>query len=299
MLRRFSPITWFILLLLIAAILALVLPPAPTTLHTLHITPAVYRAAILTLILPYGVIWFAAFYAFDMLAKYARKIKSAREGEPFARIARSVGIMAWGLALTTITSLVLNSIAAQFHGFDRAHVIINNYIALLVPVAAFLTLNTGTYRLVNMAKDRPGRIGSQILIFIYTAVAVFFVYFVMHNHVRNNPYRLPLIPLITTLIIPYIYTWFVGLLSAYELWLYAHRATGVLYRHALTRLAAGLAIVIAAAIAVQYVANTYASKTNISLSATLCVMYALLAAQASGYVLIALGAKRLKMIEEV
>ncbi|MGH7237133.1 MAG: hypothetical protein ACREGF_01210 [Candidatus Saccharimonadales bacterium] len=297
--RRFSPITWFILLLLVAATLALTLPPAPTTLSTLHIAPTVYRAAVLTLILPYGVIWFAAFYAFDMLAKYASKIKSAKEGESFCRIARGIGIIAWGLALTTIASLVLNSVAAQFHGFDRAHIIINNYIALLVPVIAFLTINTGTYQLANLAKAKPGRIGSQILIFVYTAVAVFFVYFVMHNHVRNNPYHLPLLPLITTLIIPYIYVWFIGLLSAYELWLYAHKATGVLYRHALTRLSAGLTIVIAAAIAVQYMANTYASKTNISLSATLCIMYALLAAQASGYVLIALGAKRLKMIEEV
>ncbi|HEU4966162.1 MAG TPA: hypothetical protein VFT53_01605 [Candidatus Saccharimonadales bacterium] len=299
MLRRFSPITWFILLLLAAATLALTLPPAPATLHALHITTAVYRAAILTLILPYGVIWFAAFYAFDMLAKYASKIKSAREGEAFCRIARGIGIMAWGMALTTITALICNSIAARFHGFDRAHTIINNYIALLVPIVAFITISTGTYRLTAIARAKPGRIGSQILTFIYIVVAVFFMYFVMHNHVRNNPYRLPLVPLITTLIIPYIYAWFIGLLSAYELWLYAHKATGVLYRHALTRLATGLTIVIAAAIAVQYDANTYASKTNISLSTTLCIMYALLAAQASGYVLIALGAKRLKMIEEV
>ncbi|SRR5581483_9951435 len=299
MTQRLSPITWYVILLLIAATLALTLPPSPTTLHTLHITPMVYRAAILTLILPYGVIWFAAFYAFDKLAQYANKIRTAREGEAFCRIARGVGIMAWGLAFTTIASLVLNSIAAEFRGFGTAHTIINNYIALLVPVVGFLTINVGTYQLMHMTKAKPGRIGSQILIFAYTFVAVFFVYFVMHNHVRNNPYRLPLIPLIVTLIIPYIYAWFVGLLSAYELWLYARKSTGVLYRHALKRLSAGLAIVIAAAIAVQYVTNTYASKTNISLSTTLLIMYALLAAQASGYVLIALGAKRLKMIEEV
>jgi hypothetical protein len=258
-----------------------------------------YRVAILTLILPYGVIWFSAFYAFDKLEQYARKIRTAAEGEAFRRIAKGVGIMAWGLALTTLASLILNSLAAWFPSFRTAHTIINNYIMLSLPIISFLVINAGTYRLVDLTKAKPSRLGPQVMVFIYTFVAVFFVYFVIHNHVRHDPYRLPLLPLIITLIIPYIYAWFVGLLSAYELWLYARRSTGLLYRQALARLSADLTLVIAAAIAVQYLTNTYASKTNISLSSTLLIMYALLAAQASGYVLIALGAKRLKMIEEV
>lgn len=299
MVRRFSPLSWFVVMLLVAATLALALPPSPSSLHTLHISAAIYRIAVLTLILPYGVIWFSAFYAYDKLDRYSTKIRSAREGFAFRRIAQGIGILAWGSALTTIITLIFNSVAGQFHTFDAAHTIINNYLLMLLPIISFLVINTGTYRLVDLTKAKPGRIGSQVMIFAYTFVAVFFVYFVIHNHAHSNPYRLPLLPLIVTLIIPYIYAWFVGLLSAYELWLYARKSTGVLYRQAITRLSAGLAIVIAAAIAVQYIANTYASKTNISLSTTLFILYALLAAQASGYALIALGAKRLKMIEEV
>jgi hypothetical protein len=301
MVRKVSPLTWFAVLLLIGVTLAFAIPPSYTTLHTLHISAAMYRTAILTLILPYGVIWFAAFYAFDNLERYAIKLgRSAREGKAFRRIANGVGIMAWGLALPTIISLILGGVAAHQPGFKAMHIIINNYILLLVPLISFNVINKGTRQLIDILGVKVGRFSSQLFALAYITIGVFFVYFVLRNHhTSNNPYHLAIMPLIITLIIPYLYAWLIGLLSAYELWLYARKAVGVLYKQALVQLSGGIAIVIAAAIAVQYITSSYTSKTNISLTNVLIIMYALLAVQALGYVMIALGAKRLKIIEEV
>lgn len=301
MIRKLSPLTWFAILLALSAILALALPPNPTTLTMLHISPAIYRAAILTLILPYAVIWFSAFYAFDKLHQYAQKLHhTTEEGAAFRHISNGVGVMAWGLSLTTIISLLLNSISAHHPGFNGPRIILNNYIAVLLPLISFTIISKGTRQLTDLVSVRPSRIGTQLFILVYTAVSTFFVYLVIHNyHAPTNPYRLTLVPLVVTLIIPYICAWCIGLLSAYELRIYARRAVGLLYKQAIAQLSAGIAFVIVAAIAVQYLTSVYANRADVSLSTWLILIYCLLALQASGYVLIALGSKRLKRIEEV
>jgi hypothetical protein len=301
MIKKLSPFTWYVILLVIGVTLALTLPPDAIELKVLHISPIIYRAAILTLILPYAVIWFAAFYAFDLLSKYAHKLHAnTHDGEAFKHIATGVGVMAWGLAIPTILALILGAVATSHPEFNSSRTIINNYITVLVLLVAFTLVNKGTRKLADLVKARPTRLGTQVFVLAYVTISVFFVYFVIHNHDAGaNPYHLAIFPLIVTLIIPNLWTWCIGLLSAYELWIYARKAVGVLYKRALAQLSGGIALVIAAAITGQYLTNVYASRTSISLSSSLVVVYCLLVLQASGYALIALGAKRLKRIEEV
>jgi hypothetical protein len=105
--------------------------------------------------------------------------------------------------------------------------------------------------------------------------------------------------LITTLVIPYLFTWFVALLSAYEFGLYARFAKGLLYRHALHQFSYGLVLVIAGSVANQFVDNTFGEKVGRSLGLLLLVGYAILATTAVGLIMMALGTKKLKKIEEV
>jgi hypothetical protein len=298
--KKPSAIVWFALLLITGAVSGILLPANPDTLRALHISSTVYHASVLTLILPYAVIWFSAFYAYEKLRQYATKIKKSREGEAFKKIADGVGVLAWGLALPTILSIVMGAIVARHPGFAFIRTLINSYLAMIVSVVSFTLVSRGTRQFNEIAHIRPSLPGAQLVMLAFTIIGAFFVTLVVHaQDTGHNPYHLPLTVLILTLIIPHMYAWFIGLLSAYEVLLYSHKATGVLYKRALSYFTGGFAIVVCAAIAVQFLTGAYINRTSISLGAVMIETYTLLVIEAAGYALIALAAKRLKRLEEV
>ncbi len=300
MAKTLSTLRSFIVLLIVGATLALVLPPSHETLQALHINATQYRVAIFTLILPYAVIWFSAFYAFSRLRQYAMLVRKTPEGEGFRDIARGVGVLAWGLALPTILSMLMGAVAQHLPGFKPVQTIINNYLAVLVPLVGFSIIGRGTRKLNDLVGARPGQRTIRLVIAIFLAVAALFIHSVLHNqNAHDNPYYLDIYLLLLTLIVPYLYTWAIGLLSGLEAALYAKYIKGVLYRRAMTALGGGMAIVIVASVATQYLTASFASKATTSLGFLLALLYMLLAIQAVGYVFIAIGAKQLKKMEEV
>lgn len=300
MIRKPSAMMWYGVLVVIGAVLALLMAPDVAILHTLHISDAAYRIAVFTVIPPYALIWFSAFYAYDKLRGYAKKVRPSQEAEPFQTIADGVRFLAWGLALQTIISIVLNAFASWHSGFGAASTILSHYIMLAVPLVGFTMIGNGTNALTAIVHTRPSRVGMRLFALAFIIVGTFFVRLVMHGHgADDGQYRLSAYPLLLTIIIPYLYAWFLGLLSAYELWLYAQKIKGVLYKRALARLSGGIAIVIVASIAVQYLTGVSGNSGRVSLAPFLVMVYCLLAVQAAGYALIAFGAKRLQKIEEV
>lgn len=301
MIRRLSLLTWFVILLLFEATLAVVLPPNPGTLHLFNITAATYHLSIAALIPQYAVIWFAAFYAYDKLDRYSKKLHTAEEGAAFLKLSRGIGIIAWWFAVPSLITLIFEAEVVHHPGIRATGTIINNYVALGIPLIAFSLIGNGAHQLAKIAKARPSRLGLQLFIVMFIIIGVFFVQLITHNQdINNNPYYLSRYPLLITLIIPYLYTWAIGLMSAYELWLYANKAKGVLYKSSIARLANGMIIVVFASIAGQFLTSVHATKANnISLGTLLIWLYGLLAVQAGGYALIAFGAKQLRKIEEV
>jgi sulfite exporter TauE/SafE len=97
---------------------------------------------------------------------------------------------------------------------------------------------------------------------------------------------------------PYIYTWFIGLLAAYEIYLYAFKTPGIIYRRALKLLALGLGWTIAVSVLSQYI-TTLTKVRLLKINALLILVYSLLILLAVGYLLVAWGAKKLQRIEEV
>ena len=290
---------WFIILAVITAGLALGLPPDPQTLHQLHISSVMYRVAIVVLLIPYGLIWYTAFYAFAKLKEYSRAIKGSDDGKAFHNIMVGMGVLAFGLIVPTAISLIMQDIASHHHGFTPASVIINNYLGLLLALIAFVYINNGTHLLTRLSKNQPGLAGLRIFTLLFITLASVFTYLVVNYHVRHNQvYYLNTPLLITTFIIPALFAWFVAILSAYEFGLYAKSVKGSLYRAALRQFSNGIIIAIAGWVASQFVDNTFAAKVSHSLGSLLLAEYALLAIIAVGLILMALGAKKLKRIEE-
>lgn len=291
---------WFVVLAVVTAGMALGLPPDPHTLQQLHISNVTYRIAILILLVPYGVIWYAAFYAFAKLKEYASLIKGSEDGYAFRRIMIGMGILAFGLIIPTAVSLILNNIASHHSGFKSSAVIVSNYLSMLV-LLAFLPMSIGTHKLVSFSKGRPKLLGLYLFELLFIGLSVSFTYMVMHNHVHHyDIYYLNKPLLLTTFVVPYLFGWFMALLCAFEFGIYARNAIGLLYQRALKLLAYGIAIVILGSVSIQFLDNTFIiAKVSNSVGSLVIFDYIILAIIAAGLVLMALGTKKLKKIEEV
>lgn len=292
---------WFAILAVIAAGLAIGLPPDLQSQHQLHISSFEYRIAVVVLLIPYGIIWYTAFYAYAKLTEYVRAIKGSVDGKAFRRIKSGIGFLAFGLIIPTILGLIFQFIVNHHAGFKPAATIIGNYLSVIVLLVSFMLIGNGTRRLSDINKDRPGITVMRIFILAFISLSVAFTYLVLRFH-RAHPhvYYLNTALLIITFIIPYLFGWFVGLLSAYEFRMYAKNAKGVIYRRALRLMSRGVLITIFADVVIQFIENTFiAVKASTSIGLLLVFEYILLIFIALGLTLIALGTNKLKKIEEV
>lgn len=292
---------WFIVMAGITALLALGLPPDPAELAQLKTNATSYRLAILILLVPYMVIWFFGFYAFGRLRNYYRFIRRANEGNGFARLKIGMGILAFGLVIPTMVSLILGSVAVNNPDIEHLSTIIPNYLTILTALVAFSYMSSGAWLLNAQVKARPRLNDIRLLMALFIIVGVSFCYLTLRNFFANdiNPYHLNLGLLIFTYIVPYLYTWFVGLIAGLELLLYSKTVSGKLYKQSLRRLAIGMLVAIAGSIAIQFVGGALANYEGISLGFILLVNYGLVSIVAVGLVLMGLGTRNLEKIEEV
>lgn len=289
----------YAILILLYFILSLALPASSGYFHDFHLATLQYRVITFTVVLPLAAIWFAAFYADAKMHEYTDLVDGSREGPAYRKMARGIRFMAWGLAVPAILTLLLNTIAVHNHGFEGSAVIISMYLNLLFPLVAFSLIGDGARFLTDITKSRPTHSGTRIMMFLFIILGVLYTYLILHNrHLHANPYHLSIWPLMFTIIIPGLYIWFSGLLATYEILLFSKKVRGLLYQRAMTFLAVGIAIAILSSVLIQYASTVYAYGVH-TLNSLLVMIYSLLVFEAVGYILIAVGAKRLKRIEEI
>ena len=297
--RRPTPLNWFVILAVLAVGLALGLPPDPHAIHQLHTTATSFRLAIAALLIPYILIWYAAFYAFGKLVEYARHLKGTKDGEGFYKMTLGMGVLAFSLVVPAIVSLTLHRIAVHNPAFRPEATIIANYVNIFPGVAAFLLLLNGARALLRTAPGAAQRFDLRWHTAWFLLLAVVFSHLTIENQYQSNPYHLSLWILIVTIIVPYLYGWAVGLMSAYDLNVYSKAVRGSLYRRAIKQFANGIAVAILGSIAIQFTNITIGQRIDKSLSAVLLADYMLLIIIAAGLALMALGTKKLKQIEEI
>jgi hypothetical protein len=288
-------------ILAVVYITFLLIGPASNQLFPISVTTSgSYRVLVLTIILPYVAVWFLAFYAYDLFNKYCKLVEKTPEGKGFRAITKGVAVLAWGLIVPNIISLILNAIGQRIHTFMTVSIITTNYVSLVVPLIAFTLIGNGSRHLTEISHARPTSIGTRILAFLSVSFGVIYTYLTLHSrHVYKNPYHLSLPLLIITIIIPYLYSWFIGLLAVYELRLYARKSKGLLYRNIMDSLSYGISFVVISSIMQQslriILAYRYATSHGLQLEAN----FLLALVGAIGYLLIATAVHRLKRIEEI
>lgn len=295
----------FSLLILTFFLLLAIIPVNEAVMAQYDLTATQYRVLNFLVYLPFAGIWFTAYYGYSKLAGYARSISNTDEGSGFEALATGTGWLAWGFLLQSYTSLVLNAIASVYPNFHPSAMIMSNYIGMLFPLVAFVYIGAGARTLMQHTQHHVGVAITRNIQFAFVALGVVYCYLIFRNldlhtlSASNNPYFLPVWLLVLTIIIPYLYAWFMGLLAAYEILVVAKHVKGVIYRQALRLLASGVAVVIGSFIMAQYLRTAVPKTGRLSLNILLLLIYLIYLAMAAGFVLVTMGANRLKKIEEV
>lgn len=300
-----STLKYYTLFAVSLLLLVIFLPANSDTLHTYHLTSTSYHALLIVIVIPLIAILFCAFYGYESLKRYAAKIVSTPEGPGFQPLARGFSWLAWGLAINSVISILSTTIATSHTSLHAANVIFENYISLIVPLVAFSMISKGSRNLRSSAKVHISDRGAKSLIFLFMCIGVTYCYitFLYLDSISfsssANPFHLPVWLIISTVIIPSLYTWFIGLTAAYEIHLYSKRATGVIYRKAMALLSYGAVAVIMSSIAVQYLHASSPNTGSQSLSIKLLIVNVCLVLMAIGYILVSLGSRKLRKIEEI
>ncbi len=282
------------------AIGILFLPPKPGTLQKYHLTLAHLRLIDLTLVILYAAIWFCAAYGFYTLYNYCKLIAKNKDGKHIAKITIGIGFLALWLPATAIFNLYTNY-WVQKHPASKAGIAITqNYLSLLIPLIGFIFISMGSRGLTVLAKKRPSLRGVNVLAVLIITIGVMYTHLISTTHNRSTDiYHLSIYFILYTLVAPYVYMWFIGLLSFYEIYIYRQKIAGIIYRSSWRLLSYGLGSLILVTILIQYLTTISGRLNRLSLSWVLVVVYILLLMLAGCYVFIALGAKKLKKIEEV
>lgn len=290
----------YLLLVIVYATLLLILPPAPATLHKYHLSASGIRLLDLTIIIPYALIWLAGFWGYAHLKDYAKAVKRSKDGRHVNTIADGLLWLVLWLSLSAILSSILNYLAQKHPAATASTIVINNYFSLLMPLVGFIIIGFGTRGLNRLARLHPSYRAMGGIAFVLIAAGVFYSYLVLNTDNRlHSIYHMPAAVVLATLVIPYIYMWFVGLFSVYQIYLYRRHAPGVVYRKSWGWLALGLGLLLVIQILLQYVVTLTEQLNHLSLGGVLIFVYVLLIILAGGYLMVARGAKNLLKIEEV
>jgi hypothetical protein len=291
----------FVFFVLLYILIVLLTPPNPMTVHLYHLNETAYRVLLLaTTGIPAFLTWFAAFYGFTWLQQYNELIKDTKEGAAFTKLTKGSRWLAYYLPFVSTATLLLSAIANHSHGFRGPAQVISNYLAVLISLTAMAAFSTGARQLADTVRARPTQLKIRFVSFSFIVVGVLYAYFVITKSLSGHAhYYLSLGWLLTTVVVPFFFAWFMGLLAVLDLDAYSSKVKGLLYQKALKGLSAGILVVILAAIVLQYVNTVNPQRGHLVLGAVLVIRYIVYICMAAGFGLIGSSAKKLQQIEKI
>ncbi|HJQ08752.1 MAG TPA: hypothetical protein VJ836_04710 [Candidatus Saccharimonadales bacterium] len=294
----------FLGLIALYAVLVFTLPSDPRILEKYHLTQGGVRLLILSIVIPIIAIWLSAFYGFAKIKEYAQSVKDTSEGKPFESIANGLMVLVFSLPLLAAASTALTYFAYRDAAFLPTSTIFRNYLTILSALAAFYLIGKGAEALATPVKNNVKKFDHQTWTTGFIIFSSLFTWMVISHQPdwgdhRSGAYYLPDWLVVLTIVIPYLYIWYRGLLAAYCIYYYQKKVRGTLYKRALSYFSAGIAAVIGLLIATQLLAVFSERLNRLDLTPLLLIIYVLVGFYALGYGLIAKGVKKLKSLEDV
>lgn len=257
--------------------------------------------------IPIMIIWGFAVYGYVRFRDYAQGIKGNNDGLALTAIADGIGIMAFGGLLVACVNAFIRNLTVNNDQLLPRATVLRNYLSMLVVLAAFSLTYYGTGRLRQILKRPAKQRAYMVTLAIYIVFAAGYMVLALIDVTRDKnegifstaSHYLPWWVVVLTIVFPYLYAWYAGLLSAMRINYYRRHVKGVIYRQALGYLAWGIGIVIVITLVGQYLGSLSETLEKMSLVSLLQLLYVILLTYGIGFYLIARGAKQLKKIEEV
>lgn len=285
--------------------LIIFLPANKLAMAQYHLSNHEYHVLLFVVDLPYVLMWFSAFYGYQKLRAYASKITNTKEGEVFRGITTGSHWLAWGYVLPVLASLIMNATANKHRGFYDTSLILDNYFNLIFPVVAYTFISGGAHKLVTQGKVKLSAIGVKAIILLFVVIGVIYCYLTFRRvdlgrlGSSDNPYYLPVWLLLISIIVPYLYAWFTGLLAIFEFTVFTKQVKGIIYKRGLLAVAVGIVLVIASSIGVQFLHSVIPRTGHLALSSILVTGYVLYLCIIAGFLLVSYGSTQLKKIEDI
>jgi hypothetical protein len=306
---RWSANTRLIYVLVFAALtlvyLGFTLIPQPDklVLRQYHLTVASYRWLLYPAILLFAVSWVLGVLGSVRIKDYSNLIKDSRDGRAFNVVAAGFLVLAISQPFTSLLSTVFGRIDRHVPRAVPSLTIINNYIALALTGLSLVLIAWGAEKLYSLTRRRRAALSQSWWVGAFILFGALYAYFIViqpiHTPLQGRVYFLPNWLIITTIAVPYLFFWYAGLNAAYRMFLYQRNSQGRLYKHAFNYLASGIVVVIASSVAIRVITTLSNKLNHLTLTPILFIIYALVAASALGFLLIMIGANKLKKIEEV
>ncbi len=258
----------------------------------------------LTVIIPVLLIWLIATYGAYRFRRYATTIQDSPDGAAATTIANGLLLLIFYLVFSTILSS-----AATFAlgtGWVNLAVMVKNHLPILLVLVAFAQIYRGSVKLITLNGDATWtapRVG--LFLVPYCLFAVFFTRTFYLNESLHGlgasglpTFALSNRVLLFTYVLPYLVVWLLGFLATLNIRSYAMKLKGQIYRSAFYKLALGIIAVVLFTILLQLLVASSATLNRMNLGRLLLLAYIIIIFDAIGYILIALGAKKLAKIEE-
>lgn len=295
----------FIALMALYVALTFILPVNPSSAKDFEVSEAQYRYLLLIVKIPLIAAWSIAFYSYRRLREYANQIKDAPEGADYSSMARGTGWLAWGFAIAPIISSLIGVVAIDHPVFRTIGAQYNNFTYLLVTVVGLSYIAGGIHRLARRSKVAFEMRHIRTIVGVLVAASVVFCALLasrLQDGGLGNSYNSFYLPnglVWSVIVIPYLYAWCLGIIAAFELATVARQTSGIIYKRALAYLTIGIVIIILCMTTLQYFRAFFPRGGGLAVNGTLITVYLMYALNAVGSVLLAIGVKKLKRIEDI
>jgi hypothetical protein len=295
-------ITWLVYVLLTFS------APVTETSKKYGLTQPTLDALRITVALPLLIIWLLAIYGALHLKRYAQTIEKGFDGQSLHKMSIGLFVLALGMISSSLFGTI-RSLNIYNPEIVVIMTILTNYLNVITPlIAYFLIFQSSSKLLHNINAKAVSQVHKLLALLPLGILAALYIWLTLSNPNRQTPVSSdtaasfylsdPLIFL--TIIIPVVIAWGLGILSVLNIYSYMKNVQGIIYKQSLKYMAFGIVGVVGASILTQALLALGATRLmGVSLGWLLCIVYVLLAAIALGYVLIALGSKKLSKIEIV
>jgi hypothetical protein len=302
MLRRKFYYSAFLLWSLIYIIGTIIAPLAPSR---FNLSTTKTHLIQITFVIPIVLIWALAFYGAEKFKNYALSIRKHPDGKALNQIANGLIILT-AAVMSGGLSGIFRPWAVEDHWL-KSFTIIFNYIEAFLPLVAFYCMYRGSVDLRRLAAKKRGGFREWVgVIIVMIVIAVTYTAVLLHYPYRDqtpdpnqySSFYLPTPLILLTLALPYVIGWGLGIKAALNI-VYSQRIIkGSIYRSAMFRFAMGIIFVVGFAILVQILSAFSTYFAHIGIAAILIIIYLAIIIYSIGFLLIAMGSKKLAAIEK-